>query len=280
MPYYKCTTAAKVWRDGIQVGGEIDSVLDGAIVTAARISDALYITTGTRNGLRGWSRPGWFQLIESTEPDPEPPPPGPDPVPPPTDTDADLYQFLPDLDMSPNASNPRKWSIDHGVGAPDVLPLADRSMIFTPPWQAFVRAINPNMTVNHVNALYGPSKAYFNRQSDNPGANYIMPKTFTSGWACHEGIVSGNELIVHTLDGNASPPDIAKVNPQTRPHLFFHATIVRIRNGREARYPFPNGKPAWGYSGNYIFMPFTSRFELRVPLSKVKKVSEYILPYT
>lgn len=267
---------AQLWNQPEQPRANRGQLQGGVEVTVSetRTLDVGYSKLSSHGNL--WTKSSWLEILPVTPP-PEPPP---DPDPPPPDTDADLYQFLPDLDMSPNASNPRTWSRDHGVGTPDVLPLADRSMIFTPEWRAFVRAANPNMTVNHVNALYGKSKAYFNRQSDNSNPNYIMPKTFTSGYSCHKGIVSGDKLIVHTLDGNLPPPDIAKVNPKTRPHLFFHATIVRIRNGREARYPFPNGKPAWDYSGNYIFMPFTSRFELKVPLSKVRKASEYVLPYT
>jgi len=204
----------------------------------------------------------------------------PDPV----SSPVPLWQFF-------GADNPRDYSIEHGVGTPDVLPLLDRNMEITREWQWYIRALNPNMSAEQVSALLGPQKAFTNRDPSEPVADWILgenlsaqlpkfPKVFTCGYNCHSGRAEGNELIVTTLNGNHPPPDAGLVNPQSHPWFFFHATIVRVRNSIESRYPFPQGAAAWGYGQPYVYMPLVARFEVRVPLSSIRAVNVFFLPYT
>lgn len=74
MAKYRCKEqGAKVWRDAVNIGGVVDGVSLNTIVTAEKIGAALYISSGTQNGLKGWSKLGWFEIVEA-DPAPEPPP--------------------------------------------------------------------------------------------------------------------------------------------------------------------------------------------------------------
>lgn len=74
MAKYKCTESpsAKVWKDGVNIGGQVDEVKFGATVTAEKQGTALYITAGANRGKQGWSKLQWFDLVQS---DPVTPPP-------------------------------------------------------------------------------------------------------------------------------------------------------------------------------------------------------------
>jgi len=198
-----------------------------------------------------------------------------------------LWQFL-------GGDNPRQYSIEHGVGTPDVLPLLSMSMEITREWQWYIRAMNPGMAPEQASALLGDQKAFTNNNGfgnpDEPRANWILgenltaplpkfPKVFTCGFACHTGREEGDELVVTTFNGNNPPPDINLINPGSHPWLFFHATVVKVSSTTEARYPFPNGQPTWGVNVPAVWMPLVSRFEVRYPLAKMRKVSGYVLPY-
>jgi hypothetical protein len=83
-------------------------------------------------------------------------------------------------------------------------------------WQFFIRAINPGISLQHVAALFGPTKAFTNRGRKDLRANHLMgtklnrpapefDKVRTCALSVLTGIVSGEHLIVTMLDGSQEP---------------------------------------------------------------------------
>lgn len=210
-------------------------------------------------------------------------------VEPPSSGEPKLYKML--RVMQAGSPNPLAEANRKGVGTPDIIVLKDGRVQFTKAWQMFLLKINPNMLPKHVAAIMGSGRWGFNRTGlpserfPQRRANYIMSedtdfpnpatdkiRTFT--YNVHRGIQVGNEVILETMDGDEMPPD---VTPQSHPHLFCHLTIV-YPNERSIT-PFPNGAPAWGYQSAFTWFPLVSDGEVRVPLSQVREVQSYQLPY-
>ena len=164
-------------------------------------------------------------------------------------------------------------------------------------WQFFIRAINPGMSLQHVAALFGPTKAFTNRARKDSRANHLMgtklnrpdpefDKVRTCALSVLTGIVSGEDLILTMLDGSQEPPlkvgriypeTVEDINlddylfiPQTHRHFFFAANIIR-RDGRTV--PFPHGASYdWmNDDRTYTWLPHVKRaqFEVRYPLTRL-----------
>ncbi len=194
---------------------------------------------------------------------------------------------------------------DHGVfdgvrdcaPCPAVFTLHESRVKITKQWQFFIRAINPDMSLKHITALFGPKKAFTNRPVRDTRADHLLgeklhrpdpefDKVRTCALSVLTGVVSGNMLIVAMLDGSQPPPlkegrsyperveeidpDDYLFLPQTHRHFFFAANIIR-RNGKTV--PFPHGA-RYDWTGDdrlYSWLPHVarSRFEVRYPLSKL-----------
>lgn len=234
----------------------------------------------TYNKLNGYVMVGMLKFEKDETNEPPPPPPTGEPK---------LYKML--RVMQPGSPNPLAEANRKGVGTPDIIVLKEGRVQFTKAWQMFLLKINPNMQPNHVAAIMGSGRWGFNRTGlpserfPQKRANYIMGentdfpnpatdkiRTFT--YNVHRGIQVGNEVVLETMDGDEMPPD---VTPQSHPHLFCHLTIV-YPNERSIT-PFPNGAPAWGYQSAFTWFPLVSDGEVRVPLSQVREVASYQLPY-
>lgn len=178
---------------------------------------------------------------------------------------------------------------------PAVFPMQDTRVAVTKQWQFFIRAINYGMSVQHVVTLFGPQKAFTNRNINDLRADYLkgenlerpdpdFDKVRTCSLSVMAGIVSRDHLIVTMLEGAQSPPlkegrsypervqDINRddylFTPWTHRHLFFAANITKP-NGKTV--PFPKGA-AYDWMGDtqpYTWMPHVSRFEVRYTLSNL-----------
>lgn len=188
-------------------------------------------------------------------------------------------------------------------GFPDILPIGQgegKRVDLTREWQLYLMAINPQMTTRDVSALLNYQVAFTNGtgfgKPDTPYQNWILnqdtkpsnplpqfDKVRTCAYACHTGVIVGDQLKLTTLDGNNPPPKIADVNPKSHPHLFFHATIVwmDVNNNELARVPFEQRAIAteWGYAFEVTMMPLVSCYDIYMPLDEVERVSAYSLPY-
>lgn len=187
----------------------------------------------------------------------------------------------------------------HPSGDPAVFPMQDKKVQVTKQWQFFIRAINFEMSLQHVAALFGHKKAFTNRPKDDLRADYLQglnldrpdpdfDRVRTCALSVMTGVVDGEDLLVEMMDGSQSPPlkpgfeypervedidlDIYEFTPKTHRHLFFAANITKA-GGRKIT-PFPNGKryPDWtGDERNYTWMPHVapSKARVRYPLSKL-----------
>ncbi len=180
---------------------------------------------------------------------------------------------------------------------PAVFTMHEHRVKITKQWQFFIRAINPGMSLQHVAALFGPTKAFTNRARNDSRASYLtgtklsrpdpeFDKVRTCALSVLTGVESGEDLIVTMLDGSQEPPlkegrsyperveeihlDDYLFTPQTHRHLFFVANIIR-RDGRTL--PFPHGAVYdWTHDGKpYTWLPHVKRghVEVRYPLSKL-----------
>lgn len=193
-------------------------------------------------------------------------------------------------------------------GFPDILPIGQgegKRVDLTREWQLYLMDINPQMTTRDVSALLNYQVAFTNgtgfgkpdtvyqnwvlnedTNSKKPNGDSLLPqfdKVRTCAYACHTGVIVGDQLKLTTLDGNNPPPKIADVNPKSHPHLFFHATIVwmDVNNNELARVPFEQRAvaPEWGYAFEVTIMPLVSCYDIFMPLDEVERVSAYSLPY-
>jgi hypothetical protein len=194
---------------------------------------------------------------------------------------------------------------DHGVfddlrscaPCPAVFPMHEHRVTITKQWQYFIRAINPGMSLQHVTALFGPTKAFTNRPVGDKRANHLkdkkqkrpdpeFDKVRTCALSVMTGVVSGEDLIVTMLDGSQDPPlkegrsypervedinlDDYLFTPQTHRHFFFAANIIK-RSGKTV--PFPHGA-VYDWTGDgrmYSWLPHVKRAQVvvRYPLSKL-----------
>jgi hypothetical protein len=154
------------------------------------------------------------------------------------------------------------------------------------------------MSIQHVAALFGPTKAFTNRGLNDIRADYLQgsnmdapelefDKVRTCALSVLSGEVQGDMLQVEMMDGSkppvlksgrSQPQNIQDINlddylftPQTHRHLFFAANIVRP-NGKVR--PFPHGALyPWTNDGQFCtWMPHVSRFPVHYPLSQLMRL--------
>lgn len=182
---------------------------------------------------------------------------------------------------------------------PEVYTLEDRGMTLTKQWQFFILAINYNMDIKKVSAIFGARRAFTNKKGFPGRADWILgenlnapnpefDKTRTCGRSVLTGNVAGDKLRVKMLDGNLPPPlkegrkypekvkdidpDDYLYTPWTHRHLFFAANTVDINGGTS---PFPKGA-IYEYTGDgrmYTWLPHVSKFPILYPLSRLEKVA-------
>ena len=191
---------------------------------------------------------------------------------------------------------------------PAVFTLHESRVTVTKEWQFFIRAINPQMSIQHVAALFGHKKAFTNRREKDLRRDYLQgehldrdelefDKVRTCSLSVLSGEPQGDMLLVAMLDGNKPPPlkpgcpqpqrvediklDDYLFTPQTHRHLFFAANIVRP-NGKVS--PFPHGEAHTFMNDGrpYTWMPHVSRFQVHYPLAKLMRLppgSPIPIPY-
>lgn len=287
MPTYEATQTPVVWSTFNR------GILSGQIATTLRVGDTIVAAeAGAQQstedtvlvfGANRYTKAKFFEKISDTQP-----PPGttlPPPPPPPTG-DSEWWQLL-------QSTNPLSAAQRLG-SAPNVVILSTgegERVQLTRLWQLALVAWNPNMRLNNVAALLGTHKAFTNNtgfpteEGETRRANWIMnddleysnpafDKVRSCALNCHKGIQVGSEVVLEIMNGNNPPPD---VNPQSHPHLFFHATVI-YKGGTIGA--FPKAMPAWGYERPVVLLPLVSTYAIRVPLTMVRRVESYRLPYT
>ncbi|MEW6084598.1 MAG: N-acetylmuramoyl-L-alanine amidase [Chloroflexota bacterium] len=188
---------------------------------------------------------------------------------------------------------------------PEVYTLEDRGMPLTKQWQFFIYAINFQMDIKKISAIFGTRRAFTNKKGfpskphDPPRADWILgenlgspnpefDKTRTCARSVMTGNVVGNKLRVKMLDGNLPPPlkegrtypeSIKDVDPDdylylpwTHRYYFFAANTVDVRGETS---PFPKGgnyKDLIGDNRMYTWLPHVSKFPVLYPLSMLEKV--------
>jgi len=183
---------------------------------------------------------------------------------------------------------------------PAVFTIHESRVTITKQWQFFIRAINPGMSLRHIAALFGPTKAFTNRSVGDKRAAHLQgerlgrpdpefEKVRTCSLSVLTGVVRAEELIVTLLDGSQAPPlreghshpervedidpDDYLFTPQTHRHFFFAANIIK-KDGKTV--PFPHGAfYDWTNDGRlYTWLPHVKRsqFEVRYPLSRLTPV--------
>lgn len=189
------------------------------------------------------------------------------------------------------------------IPTPQVYTLHEKAMAVTEQWQYFIRAINHNMNLKKVSAIFGSRRAFCNLKGFNdpqhpPRADYLLrenldgkdpefDKIRTCGLSVMTGQEREGELFVAMLDGSKPPPlkegrsypeRVQDINvddylfiPQTHRHFFFAANII---NRRGETVPFPNGAfYDWTGDGRpYTWLPHVSRFEVRYPLANLMQL--------
>lgn len=189
------------------------------------------------------------------------------------------------------------------IPTPQVYTLHEKAMAVTEQWQYFIRAINHNMNLKKVSAIFGSRRAFCNLKGFNdpqhpPRADYLLRENldgkdpeFDKIRTCGLSVMTGKErdgqLFVAMLDGSKSPPlkegrsypervqdinvDDYLFTPQTHRHFFFAANII---NRRGETVPFPNGAfYDWTGDGRpYTWLPHVSRFEVRYPLANLMQL--------
>lgn len=242
MAKYKCTASpAKVWKDGVGVGGQIDEVKHGAIVTAERQGDALYITIGTNKGKVGWSKLGWFELLPS-QPPPSPPPP------PPPSSAGRLWEVRGDEEL-------KKFNYRSRTLAPDWAYLQQTPSVFRfdkiptlEPTEHRVNVFAQDGELRRLNLydgkkarveyLYSKGTALFNR-TGFPKLQYLT----MSFNVLEEVAVEGGCLKFRTLKPTSNT---AGMTHDSHPHFVHRFDIVTVdRNGNTAHVLTPHGNVYW-----------------------------------
>ena len=188
---------------------------------------------------------------------------------------------------------------------PEVYTLDDRGMALTKQWQFFIYAINYNMDIKKISAIFGTRRAFTNKKGfpskphDPPRADWFLgenlgapnpefDKTRTCARSVMTGSVVGDKLRVKMLDGNLPPPlkvgrtyperieDVDKddylYTPWTHRFYFFAANTVDIR-GETSAFPKGGKYAEWiGDDAMYTWLPHVSKFPILYPLSKLENV--------
>ena len=290
MPYYQAIKQAPAWKDFDKTKGVLSNQLKD--IAASTTVHASIVGTQTSTGDTVLSvntslfvKLKFFKVVP--EPDDSTDPPQPPPV------TGDLWQLFPS--SGDGEPNPRAVAQDLG-SAPDIVVLqgvGERTQL-TKAWQSYLVALNPNMRLNNIAGLLGSNKAFTNNTGfptearpqrranwitveDTEYENPSFDKVRSCALNCHQGVEADGRVTFVTLNGNEPPPSIMAVNPQAHPWLFFHATLV-YRDGVIGA--FPKGAPAWEYDRNVVLLPLVSNYTVSLPVSRVRRVDSYRLPYT
>lgn len=236
---YTCIASpAKVWKDGVGVGGQIDEVKHGAIVTAEKYGAALYITTGANKGKVGWSKLGWFELLPS-QPPPSPPPP------PPPSSAGRLWEVRGDEELEEFGYKSRtqmpNWKygrITPSVFRFDKKPTQSPTEYFVDitPQDAALRALN-DYNDARISRLYSPSTAVMNRNGF-PRLQYLV----MSGCVLEEIEIVQNCLKFKTLLPNS---DTRGMTILSHPQYVMRWDLVTYRNGETLHVIDRKGEIYW-----------------------------------
>lgn len=220
-------------------------------------------------------------------------------------------------DLAPSPALPQLWMHKDDLqlggvreaainlnGAPQVFTLLEQSVSVTRQWQYFIRAINCNMQIERVSAIFGWFRAFCNKKGlgnpDDPRADYLLSESTTSPnpqfdkvRTCARSVLAGvesqDDLMVHTLDGRqppklkagrAYPQRVENINlddyfysPRTHPWLFFTANNVQPDGDT---VPFSDDGGVYGdWMGDnrpYTFLPHVSGSTVWYPKSKLVKL--------
>jgi hypothetical protein len=220
-------------------------------------------------------------------------------------SDGSLRAF--DLEPVLEPVMPQLWQHKDDIGidgkprdcspCPAVYPMSDHKVFVTRQWQYFIRAINMGMTLQAVAAKFGAGLAFCNRNRTDVRRDWLQEKDLdrpdpdfdrvrTCSLSVMTGTAAGDYLTVRMLDGNGPPPlkpgkqypmsvsqirpDDYLYHPRTHRWLFFAANITN-ENGETV--PFPNGAVYdWFGPRPVTWMPHVSRFDVRYPLSHLRKL--------
>lgn len=207
-------------------------------------------------------------------------------------------------------THPPLWQIvsgqeDYPTPCPAVVVLKnDPHAFYNKQWQFFVRAINYNLSIQYVTALYGSTKWGFNsghgfppchnyltgENADGPDPNADKVRAFLLD--CLTGYEQGSFLNVCTFNSLEPPPlkdgysypqrvedisiDAYAITPRTHPEMF---AVGKDINGRGEVSPFPHGA-LYDWTGDndpYTFMPILSNHgygDVLFPLSKLQPIPD------
>jgi len=160
---------------------------------------------------------------------------------------------------------------------PEVFPIGSVPVTLDRAWQLFTKALNPDMTPTKWRALFRyntafsnfgngydypdgtPKPDYINNVDLNATGKLRLDKVRVCGGALVTGTVSGTNLIVDVLDGNAAPPAVEDVAIW---HKFVALNVVNETT--LSRFPQGDGADVW--------IPLVSRETVKIPLAQLAKV--------
>lgn len=215
----------------------------------------------------------------------------------------------------------RSCATQGGCPAVFILLTPTLKMTLNRQWQYYLIAINYNMTLENVFLILDDELAFCNGtgfRGEDKLRNYILgrdlnaidtngnpayPK-FDKDRTCSRsiltGVVVGDRLKLHLLNGNALPPlkpgkfypqTVSDINPDDylyhpknpeHRHLFFAANMVASKpGGLSSVSPFPRGA-IYNWTGDglpYTWLPHVSRHTIYYPLSKLQFVENIPSPY-
>lgn len=192
-----------------------------------------------------------------------------------------------------------------------LLPNSDHKVDLTEQWQYYIRAINWGMELTHVSGLFGPKKAFTNRDPGIVVRDYLERKDLNSPnlpqqdrvRSCSRSPILADirdgVAVIRTMDGTKPPPlkpgysypthvneinpDAYLYHPKTHWGMFLVATNTVIdAEGRILTRPFPNGAVYdWIGDGQpYVFWPYISNREIVYSLGNLVKIDSVQTPYT
>jgi hypothetical protein len=205
-----------------------------------------------------------------------------------TENPVQLYQHREDLEVY--------GYIRDCAPCPSIFPMTgDIKTEITEQWQYYVAACNSGMELQYVAALFGPGKAFTNRNKDFICADWLRRRNLKepNPWwdkvrTTSRSVMTGTKVIdtlkVTMLDGTKEPalkpgrsypkavgeinPDDYLYHPRTHRHLFCVANIVNIKG---EVVPFDNGA-LYDWTGDgvpYTFIPHIARFPVYYPLENL-----------
>ena len=187
-----------------------------------------------------------------------------------------------------------------------LLPNSDHKVQMTEQWQYYIRAINWGMQIQYVSALFGPKKAFTNRDPKDIRADWLLRRDLDRPNPDQDRVRSCSRspiMVTSVSNGGASigmmngtlppklkigfnyPSSVYNINPnayfympQTHPEMFLVATIT---NAEGRTRPFPNGAVyAWkGDRQPYVFWPYVASRPIVYTMANLVEV-QINTPYT